>query len=244
MVNRLKKIIPQVVSPYQTGFVPGRNITENIVIAQEMLHSMTKMRSRVGFFVIKVDLSKAYDRLNWEFIHRVLLEVRIPAEMINVIMNCITSVQSNVLWNGNRTEFFSPQCGVRQGDPMSPYLFVLCMDKLSHIIAESIDKGEWKPMRAGRHGLVISHLMFADDLLIFGQATEEGMTTVMHVLNKFCNMSGQQVNYDKSSIFFSRNVPESKRAALSNISGLKETKNLGKYLGVPALGRAPRVHDF
>jgi hypothetical protein len=104
------------------------------------------------------------------------------------------------------------------------------MDKLSHIIAESIDKGEWKPMRAGRHGLVISHLMFADDLLIFGQATEEGMTTVMHVLNKFCNMSGQQVNYDKSSIFFSRNVPESKRVALSNISGLKETKNLGKYL--------------
>jgi hypothetical protein len=65
MVNRLKKIIPQVVSPFQAGFVPGRNITENIVIAQEMLHSMTKMRSRTGFFVIKVDLSKAYDRLTW-----------------------------------------------------------------------------------------------------------------------------------------------------------------------------------
>jgi hypothetical protein len=65
MVNRLKKIIPQMVSPIQTGFVPGRNITENIVIAQEMLHSMTKMRSRIGFFVIKVDLSKAYDRLSW-----------------------------------------------------------------------------------------------------------------------------------------------------------------------------------
>jgi hypothetical protein len=64
MVNRLKKIIPQVVSPYQTEFVPRRNITENIVIAQEMLHSMTKIRSRVGFFVVKVDLSKAYDRLN------------------------------------------------------------------------------------------------------------------------------------------------------------------------------------
>ncbi|KAK2417537.1 hypothetical protein QL285_039825 [Trifolium repens] len=73
MVNRLKKIILQVVSPFQTGSVPGRNITENIVIAQEMLHTMTRMRSRVGFFVIKVDLSKAYDRLNWDFINRVVI---------------------------------------------------------------------------------------------------------------------------------------------------------------------------
>jgi hypothetical protein len=113
MVNRLKTIIPKVVSPFQTGFVPGRNITENIVIAQEMLHSMTIMRSNVGFFVMKVDLSKAYDRLDWEFIHKVLAEVNLPIEMINVIMNCITSVQSNVLWNGSRSKFFSPYCGVR-----------------------------------------------------------------------------------------------------------------------------------
>jgi hypothetical protein len=118
------------------------------------------------------------------------------------------------------------------------------MDKLSHLIAAAIEKGKWKPMRAGRHGPLISHLMFADDLLIFGQAIEEGMEAVMEVLNEFCNMSGQRVNYDKSSIFFSRNVPDSKRTILSGISGLKETKNLGKYLGVPALGRAPRVHDF
>jgi hypothetical protein len=165
IVNRLKRIIPQVVSPFQTGFVPGRNITENIVIAQEMLHSMMKMRNRVGFFVIKVDLSKAYDRLSWEFIHRVLMEVKLPEDMINLIMNCISSVQSNVLWNDNRSDFFKPHCGVRQGDPMSPYLFVLCMDKLSHLIAEATETGKWKPMRAGRNGPYISHLMFADDLL-------------------------------------------------------------------------------
>jgi ribonuclease HI len=244
MVNRLKKIIPQVVSPFQTGFVPGRNITENIVIAQEMLHSMMKMRSRVGFFVIKVDLSKAYDRLNWDFIKKVLTEVNLPNEMINVIMSCITSVQSNVLWNGSRSEFFTPHCGVRQGDPMSPYLFVLCMDKLTHLIAEAVENGKWKPMRAGRSGPSISHLMFADDLLLFGQAVDENMTAVVEVLNKFCLMSGQQVNFDKSSIFFSRNVPTVRRVSLTAQSGLKETQSLGNYLGVPALGRAPRVQDF
>ncbi|KAK2417953.1 hypothetical protein QL285_040194 [Trifolium repens] len=244
VVNRLKQIVPKVVSPFQTGFVPGRNITENIVIAQEMLHTMTKMRSKLGFFVIKVDLSKAYDRLSWEFIYQVLLEIKIPDEMINVIMHCVTSVKSNVLWNGSRSDFFTPQCGVRQGDPMSPYLFVLCMDKLSHLIAEAIEEGRWKPMRAGKNGPPISHLMFVDDLLLFGQATGENMTAVMEVLNQFCTMSGQQVNYDKSAIFFSRNVAAVRRVTLSTKSGLKETMNLGNYLGVPALGRSPRIHDF
>ncbi|GAU46050.1 hypothetical protein TSUD_191210 [Trifolium subterraneum] len=229
---------------FPAGFVLGRNITENIVIAQEMLHSMTKMKSKAGFFVIKVDFSKAFDRLNWEFIHRVLIEVKIPDEMIRVIMNCVTSVKSNVLWNGSRSDFFYPKCGVRQGDPMSPYLFVLCMDKLSHLIVEATNNEKWKPMRAGKTGPLISHLMFADDLLLFGQAVEENMIVVMDVLNKFCLMSGQQVNYDKSSIYFSRNVTADMRAILSAQAGLKETPNLGKYLGVPALGRAPRVQDF
>jgi hypothetical protein len=86
--------------------------------------------------------------------------------------------------------------------------------------------------------------MFADDLLLFGQATEDNIMTVIKVLTKFSDMSGQQVNYDKSSIFFSRNVHAAKRATLTGLSGLKETQQLGKYLGVPALGRAPKVHDF
>jgi hypothetical protein len=118
------------------------------------------------------------------------------------------------------------------------------MDKLSHLIAEATEDGKWKPMRAGRNGPAISHLIFADDLLLFGQAVEENMNAVMEVLNRFCSMSGQQVNYDKSSIFFSRNVPNVRRAILTSQSRLQETHHLGKYLGVPALGRAPRIHDF
>jgi hypothetical protein len=201
IVNRLKTIVAKVVSPFQTGFVSGRNITENIVIAQEMLHTMVKMRSKLGFFAIKVDLSKAYDRINWNFLYKVLVEVGIPEKMVNVIMHCVTSVKSNVLWNGTRSEYFSPQCGIRQGDPMSPYLFVLSMDKLTHIISDAIETGKWKAMRAGRHGPLISHLMFADDLLIFGQATTETMTAVREALDKFSDMSGHKVNNDKSAIF-------------------------------------------
>jgi hypothetical protein len=92
MVERLKACIPLLISPYQTGFVPGRNIHENIVVAKEMIHSMHRMRGMKGAFAIKVDLSKAYDKLNWNFIWQVLKEINLPDSMVNVIMHAITSV--------------------------------------------------------------------------------------------------------------------------------------------------------
>jgi mannosylglycoprotein endo-beta-mannosidase len=118
------------------------------------------------------------------------------------------------------------------------------MDKLSHIIAEEIDNGDWKPMKAGRNGPWISHLMFNDDLLLFGQASTTSMESFMRALQLFCSMSGQQVNQDKSSILFSRNVNVEVRKQLVEVSGFKEAHNLGTYLGVPALSKAPRRSDF
>jgi hypothetical protein len=128
--------------PFQTGFVPGRNIHDNIIVAKEMIHSMHKMKGKKGAFAIKVDLAKAYDKLSWEFIWRILNEIKLPNKMVNLIMHDVTSVETNVKWNGARTEFFRPQRGIRQGDPMSPYIFVLCMDKLSHLIIHAVNRGE------------------------------------------------------------------------------------------------------
>lgn len=95
-------------SPYQTRFIPGRTIQENIVVVQEKAHNMSKMEGKAGFFALKVDLSKDYDRLSWSFIRNVLSEVGYPEVMINVIMSSVTSVRSNVKWNGNMDEFFQP----------------------------------------------------------------------------------------------------------------------------------------
>lgn len=122
-------------------------------------------------------------------------------------MEGVTSVQTNVKWNGVRADFFKTQRSIGQGDPMSPYLFVLCMDKLSHIISEAVYDGDW----------ILSHLMFADDFLLFGQTTDRQMQCIMNILNKFFLLSGQKVSIEKTSILFSNNVRTETRNRLSQI---------------------------
>jgi hypothetical protein len=78
-------------------------------------------------------LAKAYDMLRWDFIHKTLQEVGFPASLIDIIMHGITTVKTNVNWHDVRSEYFAPYRGIRQGDPISPYIFVICMDKLSHL---------------------------------------------------------------------------------------------------------------
>lgn len=134
MVSRLKPFMPSIISPYQTGFIPTRSIHENVVVAHELLHTMYKMRGKNGSFAVKVDLAKAYDHIRWDFIASVLEEIGLPATLGDLIMSCITSVSTNVLWNGKHSTHFEPQRGTRQGDPISAYIFVLCMDKLTHLI--------------------------------------------------------------------------------------------------------------
>lgn len=99
-------------------------------------------------------------------------------------------------------------------------------------------------MRAGRNGPLVSHLMFADDLLLFGEASTNQMKCVTDILSLFCRLSGQQVSQEKTSIIFSKNVDRSTRDQLRIMSGFRETNVLGKYLGVPVTGKAPRKADY
>lgn len=115
-------------------------------------------------------------------------------------MECISSVKTNVMWGGSRSVFFSPTRGIRQGDPVSPYIFVLCMDKLSHLIMEAVEEGSWHPLKAGKNGPLISHLMFADDLLLFGQATRSEMEGVNKAGQVLCyvwpaSQQGEDINH-------------------------------------------------
>ncbi|KAH9783694.1 reverse transcriptase domain-containing protein [Citrus sinensis] len=233
LANRLQSILPSLIGPHQTSFVPGRHITENIVIAQEVVHSMRKKTGSTGFMAIKVDLEKAYNRLSWEFISDTLREARIPSDLIQVIMACITSVTMRVLWNGEATDEFSPSQGIRQGCPLSPYLFVLCIERLSHGIHNAISAGKWRPIGLSRHGTRLSHLFFADDLLLLAEATVEQARVISTVLAEFCACSNAKVNTSKTLLYFSKNMGARNVSAISGLLGFSVTFDLGKYLGVP-----------
>ncbi|KAK7245383.1 hypothetical protein RIF29_40223 [Crotalaria pallida] len=231
IANRLKPFMNDWISPQQVGFIPGRNIQDNIIIAQELIHSMKRMKRKKSFMTIKFDLEKAYDRLSWGFIRKCLSELNLPACLINLIMNCIITSSFKLLWNGEKTDSFLPSRGVRQGDPLSPFLFVICMDKLSHMITEAVNERKWKPIKAGRHGPLISHLMFADDLLVFEEASTEQLGRIMDCLEQFGLSSGHKINETKTSIFFSSNVDRSVANDIVNRSGFKWNKGIGSYLG-------------
>lgn len=183
IVNRLKHLLLCLVSPNQVSFIPGCHIQENLVIAHEILHS------RKSFFAIKIDIKKAYDRVRWSCIEDMLKEAGFGETLIEVIMKCVWSISTSVLWNGCCFEFFSPSRGIRQGDPLSPYLFVLIMEKLGHRINDARVSGQWKAFKVGRDGPEVSHLMFANDLLLFREATVSQMRCVLEYLEDFCCMS-------------------------------------------------------
>lgn len=242
IVNRIKPFLDRVVSPFQASFVPGRNIQDNIIIAKEMMHSMNKMKERKKFMVIKIDLEKAYDRLNWDFIRQCLQALNFSEEFIQLIMACMTSSTLQVLWNCDRTEKIIPSKGLRQGDPLYPYIFVICMDILS--IGDAINKGIWNPMRAGRRGPSIFHLIFADELLLFPEASIPQMNSMLQCLDFLCSLSGQKVTTSKTCIYFSKNVNNLKAASIVGYRGFKITKDLARYLGATIQHGRNSIHMY
>lgn len=159
-------------------------------------------------------------------------------------MECVTNPGMSLLWNGERTEAFKPQQGLRQGDPLSPYLFVLCMERLCHQIEFSVANKDWKPIQLSRGGPSLSHICFADDLILFAHASVSQVRVIRKVLETFCEASGQKVSLEKSVIYFSENVHRDLAASISNESGIKGTKELGKYLGMPVLQKRINKETF
>ena len=140
-----------------------------------------------------------------------------------------------ILWNGQPLEAISPKRGLRQGDPLSSYLFVLYMDKLSYMISAKVTKGNWKGIKSTTHGPFISHLYFVDDLILFFKASNGQCEIIMDTLNTICNLSGQNNNLNKSKLFVSPNISRRQAKELNQYYKIPSTEYLGKYLGVPLL---------
>ena len=124
-------------------------------------------------------------------------------------MSCITSPKTAILVNGGALEPFEPTRGIKQGDPLSPYICILCMEYLGHLIEQKCVDGSWTPLKASKENLGFSHLLFADDIILFCKVYLAACEAILEVLEKFCAESGQKISSEKSCIYFSPNVNES-----------------------------------
>lgn len=117
IVTRIRPLLEKLVSPFQSAFVPGRKGLDNAIIAQEIIHSISRKRGNAGYMVIKIDLEKAYDRLEWSFVREVLCLTNFPPDMIQLIMSCVSSASASIMFNGRALEPFLPSRAIRHGDP-------------------------------------------------------------------------------------------------------------------------------
>ena len=218
LCQRLKIYLPLLISETQSAFVAGRLISDNILIAQEMFHGLRTNKACQGkFMAIKTDMSKAYDRVEWDFIKALLQKLGFDIHWIKLMMECISSVQYRVLLNGQPCGLIIPHRGLRQGDPLSPYLFILCTEALIANIKRAERGKQLTGMKVARACPSISHLLFADDSLFFCKAKKEECQTILRILKEYEAVSGQLINLEKSSIQFGHKIEESVRQDLRDI---------------------------
>ncbi|KAL9664893.1 hypothetical protein QQ045_020302 [Rhodiola kirilowii] len=158
---RLQLILPEVISFEQSALVNNCLITDNFILAHECAHYIRKQaKGRKCFGSLKLDMAKAYDRIDWTFLRCILLQLGFHRDWVTKIMAYVSAVRYCIRINGDITEFFTPQRGLRQGDPLSPYLFIICTEWLSHKLRVLHANGLLKGLSIARTAPVITHLFF------------------------------------------------------------------------------------
>lgn len=206
---------------------------DNVIIAHEMLHSLKRRKHWAkSYMAVKTDICKAYDRLEWQFLRDTMDKMGFDGKWIHWIMLCVKSVMFSTLINGTPRGLIKPERGIRQGDPLSPYLFILCAEVLSHLLTKAEAEKTLKGMKISMTGPTISHLLFADDSLFFCHANQRSCSTIMQILSDYERVSGQAVNLRKSAITFGSKVLDSNKNILRRILNIHNEEGFGKYLGL------------
>jgi hypothetical protein len=198
----------------------------------------------VGRCAVKLDMHKAYDRVEWIFLENMMRKLGFDERWINQMMACVNSVRYQVRFNSEETDMFVPTRGLRQGDPLSSYLFVLCVEGLSSLLLYEEEVGGIDGIRVCINAPSVSHPLFADDSLILMRADMTNATSLQKVLDTYCANSGQLVSLAKSSIFFSPNTHAILRSEICEVLNIDTEALSDKYLGLPALVGAKRSDCF
>lgn len=227
---RLHSVINEVVNPSQAGFIPGRAINDNILLATELIKGYNR-RHVSPRCVIKVDIKKAYDSVEWHFLEQVLMELNFPSDFVSWIMGCVKGVSYSILLNGIPAPPFQAKKGLRQGDPLSPFLFAICIEYLSRCLDELKDNPDFN-FHPKCERLSLTLLMFADDLLLFSRADVSSVTKIMAAFSKFSQASGLEASLEKSNICLA-GVNNQEAALLAEAVQLPMGDLPFRYLGVP-----------
>lgn len=187
------------------------------------------------FMAVKLDLSKAYDKVEWGFIEKVMECMSFHEKWISLIMHCVTTVTYSVLVNGMAHGCIVPTRWLRQGDPLSPYLFFLCVDGFSSLINDAAKNKMLNGVSICRGCPMVTYLFFADDSLLFCKVGTQECRKLMSILELYEVASGQNINADKSSIFFIHNTLFKFKSELLVIMGPMQDLKHNKYLGLPSV---------
>ncbi|XP_039119691.1 uncharacterized protein LOC120255989 [Dioscorea cayenensis subsp. rotundata] len=231
LANRLKNVIACLVGKEQCGFVPGRSPVDNIIAVQEMIHTINQDRTTPPRMILKVDIEKAYDTINWNIIYATLIKMNFPSIWISYIRACLEASSYSILLNGKPSVWFCPHRGIRQGDPLSPYIFILVAQNLTTILNHARFLG-LIPGFSNSLTYNFNHLMYADDLILISSVTRRAARNIVFCLNLYAHLAGQVPNQMKSEVFFPHWFNKRVSNRICNILNVKHGKTPFLYLGV------------
>lgn len=186
LANRLKEVIDSIISDTQSVFIPNRLITGNIMVAFEFMHYIKrKQKGKESWMVQKLDMSKAYDRVKWKFLEVVLLKLGFDNKVVELFMSCMSLAQYQIIHSWGCFGSIVPRRGLRQGDSLSSYLFLICMEGLSALIQDYERRKLIKRIKVARSTPSISYMFFVEDSYIFYNASLESADHVIQILEIF-----------------------------------------------------------
>ncbi|CAN1814975.1 Putative ribonuclease H protein At1g65750 [Linum perenne] len=236
LANRLRGVVPKLIAKEQSAFIRGRSITDNVLVAFESLHHMKRIQNaKHGEMAVKIDISKAYDRVAWDYMEAVLQKLGFSDKWIDWMMMCIRSVEYNFVVNSEVVGPVIPGRGLRQGCPLSPFLFLVCAEGLSALMRKAEVTGKLQGVRVCKGAPCISHLLFADDSFFFCRAEIDEARELKRVFSVYERASGQAINFGKSRAFFSKNTHVMLQEGIRCILGIDKGLDTGKYLGLPSM---------
>ena len=230
IANRLKPLLPGLISPEQSGFVEGQQILDGIITVQEAIHSLKC--TRIPGMLIKLDIAKAYDKLSWEYLEKMLQAFGFCQEWVEWVMGLVSCPFFSILLNKSPTRLFSPSKGIRQGDLLSPFLFILDAEGLSKLIKAQVGQGRIRGLSFYEDMDKQTHQQFVDDIMLMEHPSIQEVRAYKTSLVTFAKASGLEVNPEKCQIFFFNTLLITQRN-IGRILRFQKGMFPTKYLGVP-----------